>query len=157
MKLLIPIHESCFFNFIFLCFLIFNSNARAESPITTVETGAEPLHVVYSKPKVPVKISVQFKVEGKVLSAHFEILNPHVNAKRYLKRDEYPYQFDVVELFVSTNGKPENLPYYEFEVSPYNQTFIVKVIDPKTTFVDHFKVNGFQSSVSQIKGGWRHF
>ena len=39
---------------------------------------------------------------------------------------QFPYMFDVVELFVTFSET--GFPYYEFEVSPYNQTFQVRIV-----------------------------
>ena len=140
----------------FLSFGVFllGFSSYAQAPAAASETELQPLHVVYSKAKTPVKVSVQFKLEGDELHAHYETLNSHINAKPKLNPGQYPYQFDTVELFLSVNESSPNLPYYEFEVSPYNQTFLVKILDPKKPFVDNFQVSGFQSSVSPIPGGW---
>jgi hypothetical protein len=52
-----------------------------------------------------------------------------LNAKKVFAPGEYPYQFDVVELFVTFSAT--GFPYYEFEVSPYNQTFQVRIVSAK--------------------------
>ena len=149
------IRKSRFLGFLSFGVLFLGFGAYAQAPVpTSDETELEPLHVVYSKAKTPVKASVQFKLEGEELHAHYEILNPHINAKAHLNSGQYPYQFDTVELFLSVNEASPNLPYYEFEVSPYNQTFLVKILDPKKPFINDFPVPGFQSSVSPIAGGW---
>jgi hypothetical protein len=63
------------------------------------------------------------------LVARFSVSAPSLNAKKFFARGEYPYQFDVVELFVTfSNG---GFPYFEFEVSPYNQTFQVRIVSAK--------------------------
>ena len=63
------------------------------------------------------------------LTARFSVSTPSLNARRVLARGEYPYQFDVVELFVTLS--PTGFPYFEFEVSPYNQTFQVRINSAK--------------------------
>jgi hypothetical protein len=68
-------------------------------------------------------------VAGDVLTARFSVSTPSLNGKRVLGPKEYPYNFDVVELFVTFS--PTGFPYYEFEVSPYNQTFQVRIASPK--------------------------
>lgn len=60
-------------------------------------------------------------LENETLNVRFVVSAPTLNAKPALGPNEYPYQFDVVELFVSFSDS--GFPYFEFEVSPYNQTF----------------------------------
>lgn len=98
--------------------------------------------------KNPVQVTAA--IEDDHLSARFVVAAPALNAKMVLGPNEYPYQFDVVELFVtfSDNG----FPYFEFEVSPYNQTFQVKIVSAKER---HEGVDlGLASSAAIIKGGW---
>ena len=84
------------------------------------------------------------------LTARFSVATPSLNAKKILGRDEYPYQFDVVELFVTFS--PSGFPYFEFEVSPYNQTFQVRIVSAR----EHFEgVDlGLISSADILAGGW---
>jgi hypothetical protein len=63
------------------------------------------------------------------LTVHFSVSAPSLNAKKVLAPGEYPYQFDVVELFVTFSDT--GFPYFEFEVSPYNQTFQVRIVSAK--------------------------
>jgi hypothetical protein len=97
-------------------------------------------------------VSVAFELEKKNLVARYRIEAESIYAKPQLARSEYPYEFDVVELFVrnSAAGRSE---YYEFEVSPHNQSLQVTVIDPRQEF--HFGVkNGFTHSARIVSGGW---
>ncbi len=59
------------------------------------------------------------------------------------------YNGNVVELFVCTTAKPAQLPrpYYEFEVSPYNQELQV-LIDKDGKFHEQWKTAGFKHSVT---------
>lgn len=83
---------------------------------------------------------VELTLEGDIIRAQFFIdtTGTKMNAKK-LSPGEYPYQFDVVEIFVGVRGS--SYPYYEFELSPYNESFQV-FIDWKngkkvmTNFVD---------------------
>ena len=68
--------------------------------------------------KNPVEAHVSLSDDA--LIARFSVSTPSLNAKKVLAAGEYPYQFDVVELFVTFSDG--GFPYYEFEVSPYNQT-----------------------------------
>src|ERR1700722_20157578 len=54
------------------------------------------------------------------LTARFSVSAPSLYAKKVLGPSEHPYQFDVVELFVTFSES--GFPYFEFEVSPSNNT-----------------------------------
>jgi hypothetical protein len=84
------------------------------------------------------------------LTVHFSVSAPLLNAKKVLAPGEYPYQFDVVELFVTFSDS--GFPYFEFEVSPYNQTFQVRIVSVKQQQegVDL----GLTSTATIVTGGW---
>jgi len=83
------------------------------------------------------------------LTARFSVSTPSLNARRVLAPREYPYQFDVVELFVTLS--PMGFPYFEFEVSPYNQTFQVRI----TSVKQHLEgIDLGLTSTAQILAGW---
>lgn len=84
------------------------------------------------------------------LNVRFSISAPTLNAKKVLATNEYPYQFDVVELFVTFSDS--GFPYFEFEVSPYNQTFQVRIVSAKQhqEGVDL----GSTSTATVVTGGW---
>lgn len=84
------------------------------------------------------------------LTARFAVATPSLNAKKALSKHEYLYQFDVVELFVTFS--PTGFPYFEFEVSPYNQTFQVRIISAR----EHLEgVDlGLTSTANIQAGGW---
>jgi len=98
--------------------------------------------------KNPVQAHVSLADDA--LIARFSILAPSLNAKKVLGLREYPYQFDVVELFVTFSDS--GFPYYEFEVSPYNQTFQVRIVSAKQhqEGVDL----GSTSTAAVVTGGW---
>jgi len=77
--------------------------------------------------KNPVRVNAALSDD--TLSARFAVSAPSLNAKKVFAPGEYPYQFDVVELFVTFSQT--GFPYYEFEVSPYNQTFQVRIVSAK--------------------------
>ena len=62
------------------------------------------------------------------LTAHFSVATLVLNATKDLGPKQYPYDFDVVELFVTFSET--GYPYFEFEVSPYNQTLQVRIVKP---------------------------
>jgi Carbohydrate family 9 binding domain-like len=77
--------------------------------------------------KNPVQANVRLTED--MLTVRFAVTAPSLNAKKVLGPKEYPYMFDVVELFVTFSET--GFPYYEFEVSPYNQTFQVRILSAK--------------------------
>ena len=98
--------------------------------------------------KNPVEAHVSLSDDA--LIARFSVSTPSMNAKKVLAAGEYPYQFDVVELFVTFSDG--GFPYYEFEVSPYNQTFQVRIVSAKKhqEGVDL----GLTSTAAIVTGGW---
>jgi hypothetical protein len=74
-------------------------------------------------------VQVQASLAGDALAVRFSVSASSLNAKNVLGPKEYPYQFDVVELFVTFSQS--GFPYFEFEVSPYNQTFQVRIVSAK--------------------------
>jgi len=103
---------------------------------------------VTSALKNPVQAHVSLSDDA--LIARFSVSTPSLNAKKVLAAGEYPYQFDVVELFVTFSDG--GFPYYEFEVSPYNQTFQVWIVSAKQhqEGVDL----GSTSTATMATGGW---
>jgi hypothetical protein len=104
-------------------------------------------------PSTAVPVTVVFAIEGDSLLAHFEVTADDIFAKPQLARDEYPYDFDVVELFVR-NAKSGDATYYEFEVSPYNQSLQVNVVEPRQQYQFGVK-NGFTHQAAIVAGGWQ--
>ena len=98
--------------------------------------------------KNPVRAKVS--LAGDTLTARFAISTPSLNAKKILGPKEYPYQFDVVELFVTFSDT--GFPYYEFEVAPFNQTFQVRIVS-RTQHQESVDL-GLTSTASIIPGGW---
>ena len=74
-------------------------------------------------------VQVRTSLADDALIASFSVASPSMNAKKVLGPGEHPYQFDVVEIFVTFSD--DGFPYFEFEVSPYNQTFQVRIVSKK--------------------------
>jgi hypothetical protein len=111
------------------------------------------LNLVYpAKSELRDPVAVQFAYANGLLTARFEVRATNINAKSPLEEGEYPYQFDVVELFVSAAGS-NNLPYYEFELSPLNQTFQVKVVDPRESYIDGVEMD-IRTHTEKTAFGW---
>ncbi len=126
------------FAFFFLCVL----SAKAEEHSLTLTTG---------KALDGERVAVSFSIEDKLLVARFTADVPEPNEKEKLAPGEFPYQLDVVEVFVSVeNGR---LPYYEFELTPNGQTLTVKVIHPRKPYKPGLDL-GLAHSVERTEKGW---
>lgn len=97
-------------------------------------------------------VDVQFSLAGDTLLARFNVRAKTLNAKPVLGPGEFPFQFDVVEVFVSVEGDAR-LPYFEFELTPLNQTLQVKILDPKKPFINGVDL-GLRTSVERTAWGW---
>src|SRR5450631_2573872 len=73
--------------------------------------------------KKPVQATAS--LAGDILTASFSVTSPSLNARKVLGPRQHPYMFDVVELYLTFSET--GFPYDEFEVSPYNQTFQVRI------------------------------
>jgi len=119
-------------------------------------TTTPPAQLKFSNPRqdpgAAAPVTVAFEIDGDSLLAHFKVTAADISAKPQLAHDEYPYDFDVVELFVR-NAQSGSPAYYEFEVSPYNQALQVNVVEPRQQY--HFGVkNGFTHRATIVTGGW---
>jgi hypothetical protein len=86
-----------------------------------------------------------------ILTAGFSVSAPILNARKVLDPEKHPYDYDVVELFVTFSET--GFPYYEFEVSPFNQTFQVKIVS-HTRHQEGVDL-GLVSSATIQPHGWR--
>jgi len=71
-------------------------------------------------------VQVKSSLADGVLTTSYSVTAPSLNATKVLGPGQFPYMFDVVELFVTSSET--GYPYFEFEVSPYNQTFQVRIL-----------------------------
>ena len=71
-------------------------------------------------------VEAKASLAGDILTVRFVVSSPSLNARKVLGPRQFPYMFDVVELFVTFSET--GFPYFEFEVSPFNQTFQVKIV-----------------------------
>jgi hypothetical protein len=95
-------------------------------------------------------VQVQATLAGDVLTAGYTVSAPSLNAMKVLGPGQYPYMFDVAELFVTFSET--GFPYFEFEVSPFNQTFQVKIVS--LTQRQEGGDLGLLSSATIRPGGW---
>jgi hypothetical protein len=104
-----------------------------------------PMKSVLKKP-----VQVKASVADDILTVSYSVTAP-LNARKVLGPRKHPYDFDVVELFVTFSDS--GFPYYEFEVSPYNQIFQVKIVSHTQPFQEGVDL-GLVSSAALHKGGW---
>jgi hypothetical protein len=95
-------------------------------------------------------VQVKAALADDILTVSYSVTTP-LNARKVLGPKQHPYDFDVVELFVTFSDS--GFPYYEFEVSPYNQTFQVRIVSAKQhqEGVDL----GLTSTAAVVTGGWK--
>jgi hypothetical protein len=96
-------------------------------------------------------VQVRASLAGDTLTASYSVSAPSLNAKKIFGPQQFPYMFDVVELFVTFSET--GFPYYEFEVSPYNQTFQVKIVSHTQPFQEGIDL-GLVSAAKILPGGW---
>jgi hypothetical protein len=96
-------------------------------------------------------VQVRASLAGDTLTASYSVSAPSLNAKKILGPRQFPYMFDVVELFVTFSET--GFPYYEFEVSPFNQSFQVRIISHTQPFQEGIDL-GLVSAAKILPGGW---
>jgi len=85
-----------------------------------------------------------------ILTVGYSVSSPSLNARKSLGPRQFPHMFDVVELFVTFSKT--GFPYYEFEVSPFNQTFQVRIVS-HTVHQEGVDL-GLLSTATIVPGGW---
>jgi hypothetical protein len=131
-----------------ICLSLFCAYANA-APVS--------LHLVYPQTAtLENPVTVQFSLKKNILHVDFEVHAPEIYAKKVLGALDYPYNYDVVEIFIAAKMNEKNLPlpYYEFELSPLNQTYEVKVIKPLKETI-HDMDTGMTHQVKRFPGGWK--
>ena len=108
-------------------------------------TLVSPAKSVLTKP-----VQASASLAGDILTASFSVSSPSLHAKKVLGPGQHPYMFDVVELFVTFSET--GFPYYEFEVSPYNQTFQVRIVS-RARHQEGVDL-GLTSTATLRTGGW---
>jgi hypothetical protein len=95
-------------------------------------------------------VQVHASLAGDSLIANYAVSSPALNARQVIGPGQFPYMFDVVELFVTFSET--GFPYYEFEVSPFNQTFQVRIV-ARTRHQEGVDL-GLVSTAAVRPGGW---
>lgn len=125
-----------------LLLFLFIPHAIACEPVSLQLTSGERLENE--------SVTVHFSVDHSQLLAKFEVKTTGLYGKEKFSRGDYPFQYDVVEAFVSVDG---GLPYYELELTPFGQTFEVKILHPRKPFINGLKL-GLEQSVERRADGW---
>jgi hypothetical protein len=105
-----------------------------------------PVRSVLKKP-----VQVKASLADDSLTVRYSVSSPSLNARKVLGAGQFPYMFDVVELFVTFSET--GFPYYEFEVSPFNQTLQVRIVSHTQPFQEGVDL-GLVSAATIRKGGW---
>ena len=94
-------------------------------------------------------VQVKASLADDTLTVSYSVTAP-LNAVKVLDPKQYPYMFDVVELFVTFSDA--GFPYFEFEVSPFNQTLQVNIVS-RTRRREGVDL-GLVSSAAILPHGW---
>jgi hypothetical protein len=94
-------------------------------------------------------VQVKASLADDTLTVSYSVTAP-LHAVKVLGPKQYPYMFDVVELFVTFSET--GFPYYEFEVSPFNRTFQVRIVT-HTRHQEGVDL-GLVSTAAVRPGGW---
>ncbi len=94
-------------------------------------------------------VQVKASLADDTLTVSYSVTAP-LNAVKVLGPKQYPYMFDVVELFVTFSDT--GFPYFEFEVSPFNQTLQVNIVS-RTRRREGVDL-GLVSSATILPHGW---
>jgi hypothetical protein len=103
-----------------------------------------PARSVLKKP-----VEVKASLADDTLTVSYSVTAP-LNAARVLGPKQYPYMFDVVELFVTFSET--GFPYFEFDVSPFDQTLQVRIVS-RTRHQEGVDL-GLVSSATMAPRGW---
>jgi hypothetical protein len=94
-------------------------------------------------------VQVKASLADDTLTVSYSVTAP-LHAVKVLRPKQYPYMFDVVELFVTFSET--GFPYFEFDVSPFNQTLQVNIVS-RTRHREGVDL-GLVSSATILPHGW---
>lgn len=120
---------------VFCSILMMTSLGFTQTPeCSPTFNGRLPLTLVNNLPNKKNPVSAEWRLDGKNLLVNFNVDQPVLHQKKIFTATDYPFQYDVVEIFMAVNNPQDtNFHYYEFEVTPHNQVFNVhfELIDGK--------------------------
>jgi hypothetical protein len=84
-------------------------------------------------------VLVRYEIVGDALQVQFQVNSPVLHKKDVYGPDDYPFEFDVAEVFITVDDvSAKTFSYYEFEVTPLGQVYDLRldVTDGKRKGVD---------------------
>lgn len=117
-------------NLVFSMAVIASSFAWAQAPVCNpTHSGMLPLELVNTLPNKTNPVTVQWSIDDKNLLVHFDVDQPVLHEKKTFGPKDYPFQYDVVEVFFAVNDpKDKDYKYFEVELTPNKQVFNVRFI-----------------------------
>jgi hypothetical protein len=120
------------------------------------EATLQTLHLVFpADGEEGEAIGVRYNLTDDTLIVTYEVTTRDIQPEKI--SDTQIYNGNVVELFICTTARPAQMPrpYYEFEVSPYNQQLQV-LIDIKGKFNEKWNTEKFRHStaIQAARPGW---
>ena len=128
--------------FLIVAALLIAAPAASACDLTLVA----PARSVLKKP-----VQAKASLGDDILTVRYSVSSPSLNARKVLGPRQFPYMFDVVELFVTFSET--GFPYFEFEVSPFNQPFQVKIPGGGRPRQERVEL-GLVSTAAIRPGGW---
>ncbi len=113
------------------------SNAKQECTPRYETVNLNLVNPTSSKLKSPVQ--VRYEIENDHLNVYFLVNSPVLHKKEIYGPKDYPFQFDVAEVFITADDvKAQKFSYFEFEVTPLGQVYDLRldVVDGKRQGVD---------------------
>jgi hypothetical protein len=128
----------------------------AQAQPASSETTPQTLHLVFPVDGQEGEATrVRYSLTDDTLIVTYEVTTRDINPEKISGTEIY--NGNVVELFICTTAKPGQTPrpYYEFEVSPYNQELQV-LIDINGKFNEKWNTGTFRHSAAIQAGrpGW---
>jgi hypothetical protein len=128
------------------CFIVIATLLTSANAFACDLSLVAPAKSVLRKP-----VQVKAALADDTLTVSYLVTTPTLNARKVLGPKQLPYMFDAVELFVTFSEA--GFPYFEFEVSPFNQTFQVRIPGGGKPFQEGVDL-GLVSSATSVPGGW---
>lgn len=124
--------------FIFLqIILLFMNTSSALCTPKYEDLNLNLVHPATSPLSQPIK--VEYAIVNDTLHVSFQVNSPVLHKKDVYDSNDYPFQYDVAEVFITVDDpKAKTFSYYEFEVTPLGQIYDLRldVVNGKRTGVD---------------------
>ena len=114
--------------------------------ISTAQTNCTPSYDVLTlnlvnpeKSTLTEPVLVNYEIVNENLEVSFQVNTPVVHKKDVYGPKDYPFQYDVAEVFITVEDtSAARFSYYEFEVTPLGQVYDLRldVVNGKRTGVD---------------------